>query len=284
MNKDDRVFAEIFRRGSKTYFTSSIFFPAGVRRDIFYLYGFVRTADDFVDHVPQNREGFEKFRTTFETCRARARESGEPIVDRFLEISDRHRFDPRWVDAFLDSMAMDLEKKLYANLAETLQYVYGSAEVIGLMMSSILGLSPEAFPYARLLGRAMQYINFIRDIREDRQLGRTYLPAEDLDAFGLRNLGEDDCRERPESFRGFVRSQISRYRVWQKAAEQGYVWIPRRCLIPIRTAADMYAWTASEIEKDPAVVFWRKVKPSRIRIFRAALRNGFRTKRGQKCP
>ena len=203
MNKDDRFFRGIFRRGSRTYFNSSRFFPRRIRGDITCLYGFVRTADDFVDAVPQDPAGFAAFRQIYFAGRVNGRDSGNPIIDRFLELSRRRSFRLDWVEAFLDSMAMDLTKKDYLDLGETLMYMYGSAEVIGLMMSRIMGLDERAFPYARLLGRAMQYINFIRDIQEDLDLGRTYLPQNELRAAGLESLSEQAARGRPDAFRSY---------------------------------------------------------------------------------
>ena len=271
----DPLLRRIFRRGSRTYFNSTRFFPAETRRDVARLYGFVRTADDFVDRIPQDREGFLAFRKAYETCRDAGDtpgDSADPVIAGFCELARRRGFDPAWVDAFLDSMAMDFTRKDYATLRDTLSYIYGSAEVIGLMMASVMDLPREAFPFARLLGRAMQYINFIRDIREDGGLGRTYLPADAMKKQGLNSLTEDEARRKPEAFMNFLRGEIKRYQVWQCGAEKGYPFIPRRFLVPIRTAAEMYAWTARKIAEDPFIVFRLKVKPSRPRILWTGLR------------
>jgi phytoene synthase len=171
---------------------------------------------------------------------------------------------------------MDLTKKEYQNIDDAMAYMYGSAEVIGLMMARIMGLSDDASGYARLLGRAMQYINFLRDIREDLSFGRSYLPADEMREVGLASLAQEDARSRPDVFRAFIRKQIARYRDWQAEAEKGYALIPRRCRIPIRTAADMYEWTARRIEADPFIVYRGPVKPSRGQILQAGFRNIFR--------
>jgi 15-cis-phytoene synthase len=280
----DPVFRRIFRRGSRTYFHSTRFFPSDTRRDIACLYAFVRTADDFVDRVPQDREGFLAFRKAYEACRKDGETSGDgadPVIAGFCELARRRSFDPAWVDAFLDSMAMDFTRKDYATLRDTLSYIYGSAEVIGLMMAAVMDLRREAFPFARLLGRAMQYINFIRDIREDGGLGRIYLPADAMKKRGLDSLAEDEARRKPEAFRNFLRGEIARYRVWQTGAEKGYAFIPRRFLVPIRTAAEMYAWTARTIAAEPFVVFRLKVKPSRSRILWTGFRAHFDGRRAR---
>ena len=135
-------------------------------------------------------------------------------------------------------------------------------------MGRIMAVPQEAFPYAAMLGRAMQYINFIRDIDEDVHLGRRYLPLRDS---SLTNLTLQTAKSQPEVFSAFIRDEITRYQGWQKEASLGYRHIPRRFRIPIMTAADMYCWTARKIYKDPFMIFQRKVKPPKSRI----LRKGF---------
>ncbi len=267
---------EAFRRGSKTYFNSSVFFPYEVRRDVFLLYGFVRSADDFVDAVPQDAKGFYDFRRRFEEARSKGALTGDPIIDSFLDVSRRRAFEDAWTDAFLDSMEADLSKPRYETLEETLGYIYGSAEAIGLFMAAIMGLGPEAGAAAAALGRSMQYINFIRDIAEDNGLGRTYLP---LAGSGLADLREETARENPGAFIAFIRAQADLYRGWQAEAESGFGYIPWRSRVPIMTASRMYNWTARAIHRDPFVVYRRKVKPSKIRILAELALNAFRALR-----
>ena len=258
-----------FKQGSTTYFNSSLFFPQEIRTEVFFLYGFVRVADNFVDDVPQDADGFYRFKEAY----YRAREgtpSGNPIIDRYVELEERCNFEPAWTDAFLASMEADLHKRVYNSLEETLQYIYGSAEVIGFFMSRILGLPDEALESAALQGRAMQYINFIRDIKEDLELGRRYLPLEGSE---LESLEEGFVQRHPQQFIDFHAQQIDLYRGWQKRAEDGYRFIPKRYRIPIRTAAEMYLWTAAKIEKDPFVVYEKKVKPAKGRIILQVLKN-----------
>lgn len=267
-----RLHYETFKSGSKTYFNSSLFFPAEVRRDVFALYGFVRVADNYVDAVPQDAEGFLGFRERYRRA-VGGEESSDPIIAAFVELSRRKAFEAAWTDAFLESMAMDLAesgRRQYDRLEDTLRYIYGSAEVIGLFMARIMGLPPEADFSAGRLGRAMQYINFIRDMDEDRRLGRRYLP---LGGSGLQSLEPAHVREHPGQFRAFLDQQLALYRGWQREAEEGYRFLPRRYRIPIKTAADMYNWTARQIERQPFVVFERKVKPSRGRILLRVLGN-----------
>ena len=263
----DRRLARIFRRGSRTYFFSSVAFPAALRDDVFALYAFVRTADNFVDQPPgrQDGTGFDRFRERYASA-ATGSPDGDPVIDAFIEVAARKRFREAWVEAFLDAMAQDLTQTDYPTIEDTLAYMYGSAEVIGLMMAAIMELPQEAFGPARMLGRAMQYINFIRDIAEDLELGRTYLPATELTAAGLRSLDPEEARRDVPAFRRFVRAEIDRYLGWQRAADAGFHFIPRRPRVAIHTASDMYRWTADRIREDPLVVYRRKVRPSAARI------------------
>lgn len=253
---------KIFLKGSKTYFTSSIFFPPQVREDVFTLYAFLRVADDLVDCVPQRADEFYEMRRKWRDAEA-GTPANDPVIDDLVALAKRVGFQQEWTEAFFHSMELDLIKKEYNDLSETLEYVYGSAEVIGLYMMRIMGLPDESEHPARMLGRAMQYINFIRDINEDIGLGRRYLPLRDS---MLTSLAPDETRKKPDAFRRFVSEEIERYLGWQKEAEAGFCYLPRRYRIPVATASDMYAWTAATIRHDPFVVYERKVKPSRLRI------------------
>jgi phytoene synthase len=265
----EKIHYTTFKQGSRTYFNSSLFFPRAVRRDVFALYGFVRVADNFVDSVPQDRTGFHRFKEAYRRA-LQDGPVGDPIIDAFVELGRRKSFDPAWTEAFLHSMELDLSKKEYNRLEEALEYIYGSAEVIGLYMAKVLDLAPESFPHAERLGRSMQYINFIRDIDEDRTLGRRYLP---LEGTPLKSLDREYVQNHQGEFNEFLRHHLDKYRVWQREAEEGFRYIPRRYLIPIKTASDMYNWTAKSIEENPMVVFARKVKPSKTRIWWTVLAN-----------
>lgn len=264
--------AGIFKGGSRTYFYSSLFFPAESRADVFTLYAFVRVADDYVDQVPQDVDGFEAFVADYRRA-ARGERSGNEVVDGFVALGQRKGFDPAWTESFLGAMRQDIHESSYETLADLEAYMYGSAEVIGLYMARVLDLPRAADATARRLGAAMQYMNFLRDVAHDESLGRTYVPREVLAPFGLRDTSREEAEARPEAFAAMMRQELARYRRWQRAAEDGYRYLPRRVRIPIRTAADMYAWTAEVIDGDPSVVHRRQVKPSVARIVTRIARN-----------
>jgi phytoene synthase len=169
----------LFKQGSKTYFYSTIFFPKRVKDDVFVLYSFLRKADDYVDAIPQDIDGFYQFKEGYYQAKE-GKETGDVVIDSFIKLAQKRDFEERWVDAFLHSMEMDITTTTYKTMDELKTYLYGSSEVVGLFMAKIMDLPQESYYAARHLGRAMQYINFIRDIAEDVQLGRTYFPQEHL--------------------------------------------------------------------------------------------------------
>jgi phytoene synthase len=268
----NKTFYSIFQQGSRTYFYSSLFFPTRVKNDVFVLYGFVRKADNYVDSLPQDKNGFYKFKKRYHLARE-GYKTGDIVIDSFAQLAEKKGFEDKWIDAFLESMEMDLQKKTYETIDDTLQYIYGSAEVIGLLMGKVMNLQPASYPYAQHLGRAMQYINFIRDIAEDLELGRIYFPQNDFQKFGLENLEYEYTKKHPNEFFSFIQEQILRYCTWQDYAEKGYHHIPRRYLISVKTAADMYNWTAEQIMKNPFVVYEWKVKPLVTKILSSVLAN-----------
>lgn len=271
VNAISQTHQDVFKRGSRTYFNSSIFFPKSVRRDVFILYGFVRVADDFVDTVPQEKEDFFNFCNKYRNALS-GEKTDDIIIDSFVDLLHRKNFDPVWVDDFLHAMEMDLTKKTYNTLEETLEYIHGSAEVIGLFMAKILDLPEESYFAAERLGRAMQFINFIRDIPEDIKFGRRYFP---LKGFQLDSLRKEEAIEKKEEFERFIKTQIYQYFRWEAEAEEGFKHIPKRYLIPIKTASDMYSWTALKIKKNPFIIYEEKVKPSKLKIIVDIIKNIF---------
>lgn len=261
---------DIFKKGSKTYYNSTSFFDAQTKKDVTILYSFVRVVDNYIDAIPQNAAAFYEMRTLYADGMKKG-VSGDAIVHTFVDLVKRADFDPLWVNAFFDSMEMDIHKKRYANISEVEQYMYGSAEVVGLMMAKILKLPKKSYAYAQDLGKAMQYINFVRDIGEDVVRERVYFPENDLKEHGLKSLECNDASQ--GDFDGFARKQLSRYKSWQESAEKGFAYIPKKFLVPIKTASDMYNWTAKQIEKNPSLVYQKKLKPSRVRIYSAGIAN-----------
>jgi 15-cis-phytoene synthase len=264
----------IFKKGSKTYYYSSLFFPPDVRQDIFTLYAFVRVADDFVDRITPQAEKYFTFKKAYHQALDGLLVKDE-LAANFADLVKHKGIQLEWVEAFFRSMEMDLSGSVYPDLESLLTYMYGSAETVGLMMARIMDLPDKASHSAQMLGRAMQYVNFIRDIDEDRRLGRTYFPKNVLVRYQLNQLDYQSAKLQKENFSHFIRDQVSVYREWQSQAEAGYRYIPRRLRIPIKTAAEMYKWTARVIYEDPHIVYVKKIKPTRFQVLIRAMINTF---------
>ena len=263
---------QIFEQGSATYSNSSRFFEKEVRDKVTTLYAFVRVPDDLVD-VSNDIEGYYAFRNAFFESYATGIRTGNEVIDLFVDLVKQHDIPIVWVEEFFNSMEMDLNNYSYQNIDDTLKYIRGSAEVIGLMLAKILGLDEQSYPYAEMLGRSMQFINMIRDIDEDIQIGRSYFPQEELERYGLFPLTKEGAFAQDDKFRSFVNFQLDRYEQWQAQAEIGFRYIKYRYLVAIKTAADKYNMTARVIGDDPFVVFSRKVKPSKSEIMLQGLLN-----------
>ncbi len=253
----------IFKQGSKTFYTASLFFPKDIRKNVTRLYAFVRIADNFVDQIPQDKVGFYKFKKQTNQAFSKKKVS-YPIVQDFVLLCREFNIEKTLVDSFLASMQQDFVKKKYDTFEELEEYMYGSAEVIGIMMSRVLRLPKKAEDAARYQGKAMQLLNFIRDIKEDIALGRQYIPQKDLRRFSIRELSAD---VNEGLFTELISYEINRFENIQAKAKKGYDYIPHSSRVPIATAAAMYEWTANEIKKNPMTVFSKKVKPSKTRIF-----------------
>ncbi|HMR55018.1 MAG TPA: phytoene/squalene synthase family protein [Candidatus Doudnabacteria bacterium] len=270
----DKLSYKIFKNGSVTFFTASLFFPKKIQEDVFDLYAFVRVFDDFVDSVPQQTSEYYNLKTEYYDA-LNGLPANSSVVARFVKLQKRCQFEQSWIDSFFKSMEQDMSKLDYEDLSETLEYIYGSAEVIGLMMAKIMKLTPESFPYAQALGKTFQYMNMIRDIAEDQKFSRTYLPSIVFKKYGLENLSEREANLKPEQFKKFILSEIDRYWIWRKEAEQGFKFIPKRLRIPVEAAALMFDSTILKISVDPKLIFNSKVKPTKPEVIISLVKSIF---------
>jgi phytoene synthase len=180
-----------------------------------------------------------------------------------VHLAKKRRFEKEWITGFFASMRFDLDKKVCTSQKMCEWYIYGSAEVIGLMMANLMRVPLQARESAAKLGKAMQYINFIRDIDEDQQLNRKYLQL---------NMQPKTTSEKVQ-FERDVRKALTLYFSWNAQAEKGFKFIPYRYRIAVMTASDMYKWTGKQIEKSPLRVFETKIKPKKLRILLTGMKN-----------
>jgi phytoene synthase len=175
------------------------------------------------------------------------------------------------VEAFLESMQMDITVTGYPTYADLEKYMYGSASVIGLQMLPILEpVAPEAASRARALGEAFQMSNFIRDVGEDLQRGRVYLPQEDLDTFGVTR----DVLARgvvTPSVRELLRFEIERTRALYAFAEPGIDMLHPTSRDCVRTAFTLYGGILDSVEAAHYQVLTQRVSVPLTRRLAVAL-------------
>ena len=175
----------------KTYYLATLLLPPAKRPHVHALYGFARYADEIVDDLASTLSQEEKA-AALDTWGngvlkdLRAGISHDHIGAALVDTVNRFHIPIEHFEAFLHSMTMDLTVGEYQTYDDLMEYVYGSASVIGLQMVPILGVLDEsAYEAAEKLGTAFQLANFIRDVGEDLERGRVYLPIEELTAAGV---------------------------------------------------------------------------------------------------
>ena len=192
-SKFDFVSVQCCKLTTRTYSTSFSlgihFLQNHLRNSIYSIYGFVRFADEIVDSFEGYNKDIllQKFKDdTYDAIQNKI--SLNPILNAFQEVVLRYKMNPDLIKAFLHSMEMDLIKTNYSKDSYN-QYIFGSAEVVGLMCLHVFTegnkqLYEELKPYAMKLGAAFQKVNFLRDMKADYQtLGRTYFPNVDFSDF-----------------------------------------------------------------------------------------------------
>jgi len=187
----------VIKRYSTSFYFSSSLLSKSIRQDIFNIYGFVRLADEIVDtfHEYPKKELLEDFES--ELWRSLDNKiSLNPILNSFQHTVNKYSISKDLISSFLDSMKMDLEKKEYNSVEEYKKYIYGSADVVGLMCLKVFVRGSEdsyddLSPFAISLGSAFQKVNFLRDLKDDSNiLSRVYFPNVDMDNFNEKTKQE----------------------------------------------------------------------------------------------
>lgn len=240
----------LHRRHGRTYYLATRLLPAWKRRHVHALYGFTRYADEIVDAAGDQPAALRAARLRLWGARFLAGLDGEPVDDPLLPavlhtiaVFDLDRED---FATFLRSMAMDLTVTSYERYADLLEYMEGSAAVIGTMMLPILGSADPvgAREPARQLGLAFQLTNIIRDVAEDLDRGRIYLPRQDLARFGV---GPPDLAAGAPRVRDLIRYEVGRARAHYAAAAEGIPMLEPASQACMRTAYHLYGGILDEV-------------------------------------
>lgn len=236
--------------GSKSFATASKLFDAPTRRSALMLYAWCRYCDDVIDgqvlgfHHPAASSGsalqrLEMLKTQTQRAFAGA-EMQEPAFAAFQEVATRHSIPPQLAFDHLEGFAMDVCETHYETLEDTLRYCYHVAGVVGLMMARIMGVRDEAvLDRACDLGLAFQLTNIARDIVEDAQAGRCYLPAQWLAAEGMSAAQIPDPAYRPHLAR-LAQRLVAEAEPYYASALAGLPGLPLRSAWAIASAHGVY--------------------------------------------
>ncbi len=253
---------ELNRRSGTTYYAATWLLPAVKRHHVHALYGFCRYADDIVDDLgPASAdvrgkvlaELGERFFGDLAVGK-----SEHPVLKAVVHTVRAFAIDPDCFRRFLRSMEMDLQVSAYQSFDDLLDYMDGSAAVIGEMMLPILEpCSEDAVVPARDLGIAFQLTNFWRDVGEDLGRGRVYLPQEDLERFGAREALR--ARRVTPEWEELMCFEIERTRAYYRSADLGIGMLPPVAARCIAGARELYSGILGQIEQAGYDTFSRRV-------------------------
>ena len=259
----------------KTYYLATLLLPPAKRPFVHALYGFARYADEIVDDLNSTLTDEEKAveLSTWGNqvlSDVKSGTSSDHIGRALVDTVKRFDIPISYFEAFLHSMTMDLTVSEYQSFDDLMEYVYGSASVIGLQMVPILGVtSPEAYVAAEKLGTAFQLANFIRDVSEDLDRGRIYLPIAELKAHGVTNEMLEERVLTPQ-ITAALKEQIVRVRRLQREAAPGIKLLAPESQACIEAASELYCGIVDEVEKIGYEIFNKRAKTSTWRRIKVA--------------
>ena len=255
----------VTRKYAKTFYMATRFLPYHKQRSIFAIYALCRYLDDLVDETEdliKNEkistaeiiERTELFKSQLIST-YRGVEHENPILLAFSDVLNRFHISIEYPLTLLDGVTLDLTKNRYESFEELYDYSYKVASVVGLMTSEVFGYTdPKALNHAVELGIAMQLTNILRDIGEDLDRNRIYLPSEDLERF---NITETEMFERKvtDKFIEMMLFQISRTRDYYESSDKGINMLNRDSRLPVKLARENYSRILDKIEQNKFEVF-----------------------------
>jgi len=253
----DKISYDCSKNVTKSYSTSFSaavkMLAPGIRQDIYNIYGFVRFADEIVDtfHDYDKERLFEMFEKDLESALEK-KISLNPILNSFQHTVHKYTIPVQMIAAFMKSMKLDLQKTEYKTFEEYNEYIYGSADVVGLMCLKVF-VTGDDQKFAELeksamrLGSAFQKVNFLRDLKADYEdLNRTYFPNTDLSRLDEHSKS----------------AIINEIEADFEAGYQGILKLPLEAKFGVYTAYVYYKKLLSKLKQTPSM----EIKNTRIRV------------------
>ncbi len=230
---------EVLATHARSFRWASRFLGPAQRDDASVVYAFCRLVDDTAD------EAMDGHRARFELERLRKELHGEaparPLIEAFLDVSTRRKLDIRYADELIEGVLSDLGSVVFQTDEELLRYCYRVAGTVGLMMCAVLDVKdPSALPHAIDLGVGMQLTNICRDVLEDAQMGRVYLPAERLRRYGVEPSELLDGTADADAVAAVVTELLDQAERYYRSADFGMRYIPLKSRFAIVVAGRLY--------------------------------------------
>ena len=221
---------------SRSFALAGRLLPRALRDEAAVIYAWCRRGDDAIDRAPPERRPDALARLRAELDRIYEPGSADdPLTAAFQQVVRRHQIPRNWPEELIEGFAMDVERRRYRTLSDLLLYCFRVAGTVGLMMARLMGVrDPAVLRQAIDLGMAMQLTNICRDVVEDWQDGRLYLP---LDLVGGRDPAALDRETTARASRSLLQTADGLYR----SGDAGLRALPFRCAVAIRTARLVYS-------------------------------------------
>jgi phytoene synthase len=240
---------------SKSFYFASRYLPNQQRKSVAALYAFCRLTDDIVDEAPEGttveeiNEKLDKLREIIEKL-SQNYTSTIPILHAFGDTIRRHKIPLKFMHELIEGVRMDLIKQEYNTDEELDLYMYRVASTVGLMMTYIFLVNPTPRTLARAadLGKAMQLTNILRDIKEDYERGRIYLPLLTRQIYGVTDfdLASDTVEE---NLRELIRYESRRAKGYYHSADLGIEELPPAAAYTVKVASSVYGEILNEIRR-----------------------------------
>jgi phytoene synthase len=244
----------IHRRQDPTYYWATRRLPAEVRPAIHAVYAFVRSVDEIVDgpeRPPEpaaRRAALDRWELTLANALRGDGADAHPVVAALADAGRRHRLPLGELGPYFDSMRKDAGPVRVQTWDELERYMQGSAGSVGRILATLLGVPAERRSEFVSLALAFQLTNFVRDVREDWDLDRVYLPAEDLGRFGV-SVDQIERRELTPGFRRLIAFEVDRARFLFRASAPAADVVAPRVRRGIRLARSVYLGVLDRTER-----------------------------------
>ncbi len=252
---------DITRQSKTNFYYSFLLLPKEKRDAIFTAYSFCRYSDDIVDDIEdvgEAKRALDEWREELEQCFAGT--PTHPIMIALSPVAQKYNIPKEHFHALIDGCEMDLAKKRYETFDELSEYCYHVASVVGLICIEIFGYrSSQTREYAVNLGKALQMTNIMRDVKEDAENGRIYLPLEDLQRFGYSEK-QIFNHEYNEAFVEMMRFQYERAKGFYHSAMNHFEPQDAHLLFPAEIMRKIYYKLLELIHREDYNVFGRRIR------------------------